>query len=73
MQALEFLLSLRPALPFSIEKPCQLATNSEVRRWCNNRAVRINGEFVGWDDGIKFPITDLVFFPQSRKRKTTLF
>lgn len=73
MQALEFILSLRPAVPFSIEKACQEATNSEVRRWFKNKAIRINQEFPNWDDDIKFPVTDLVFFPKSQKRRTTLF
>jgi acetone carboxylase gamma subunit len=72
MQALEFVLSMRPAVPFSIEKGCAEATNSEIRRWFKNKAIRVNGEMVGWDDTITFPVTDLVFFPKSPKRKTTL-
>lgn len=73
MQALQFIISMRPALPYSIEKSCLLATNSEIRRWFNNKAIRINGVFPGWDDEVEFPINDLVFFPKSVKRKTTIY
>lgn len=73
MQALEFILSLRPMVPYSSEKPCTLATNSEIRRWFNNKAIRINGEFPAWNDDVEFPINDLVFFPKSAKRKTTIY
>lgn len=72
MQALAFILSMRPAVPFSIERPCQPASNGEVRRWFQNKAVRINGAFPGWGDEIDFPITELVFFPRSANRKTTV-
>ncbi len=71
MQALEFVLSMRPAVPFSIEKACQEATNSEVRRWFKNKAICINGEFPDWNDNIQLPVTQLVFFPKG-KRKTTV-
>lgn len=73
MQALEFILSMRPAVPFSIEKHCQEATNSEIRRWFKNKAIMINGHTLDWDDDVSFPVTNLVFFPKSSKRKTTLF
>lgn len=73
MQALEFILSMRPAVPFSIEKACMEATNSEIRRWFKNKAIRINGMCPDWNDSVTFPVTDLVFFPKSDKRRTTLF
>lgn len=73
MQALEFILSLRPMVPFSVEKACQEATNSEIRRWFKNKAIRINQSFPNWDDGVTFPIVDLVFFPKSKGRKTTIY
>jgi hypothetical protein len=71
MQALEFVLSMRPAVPFSVEKACEIATNSEVRRWFKNKAIRINGASPNWNDNIKLPVTELVFFPNG-KRKTTV-
>jgi len=72
MNALSFLNNLRPAIPFSIEKPCKPASNSELRRWMQNGSVLINGERVNWDEEIDFPVFSLVFFPNSPRRKTTL-
>ena len=72
MQVLEWLLSLRPMIPFSVERGCQPASNAEIRRWCNSKSVLLNGVLVGFDDKIIFPVTELVFFPKG-KRKTTIF
>lgn len=47
------------------------ASRSEKRRILEQRAVRINGAFPGPDDLIEFPVEDLVFFPNG-KRKTTI-
>jgi len=58
-------------IPMSIEKECEPASNSEVRRWLRNKAVLINGARPGPEDEIQFPITQLVFFPKA-KRKTTV-
>ena len=71
MQALAFVISMRPSVPFSIEKACQEATNSEIRRWFKNKAIKINDDFPNWDSDIKLPVTQLVFFPKG-KRKTTV-
>lgn len=71
MQALRFLLSLRPALPFSIERPCQVASNGEVARWLRNGAVHVNGQAVGPDTEVD-EVHSLVFFPSSPRRRCTL-
>lgn len=70
--ALQYILSLRPALPMSIETPCTVASNSEVRRWLQNKAVLINGEPFEPTEEMPPIIYSLVFFPKSLKRKTTL-
>jgi hypothetical protein len=70
--ALTYLNSLRPALPYSIEKPCQVASNGEVKRWMQNNAVIVNGQPVKWDTPIDFEVVSLVFFPKSKNRRTTL-
>lgn len=71
MKAVEYLTKL-PWLPRSTEGRISKATsNSEVRRWLNKRAVRINGVYPKAGDKINFPIKELVFFPKS-KRKTTM-
>lgn len=72
MNALTYLNNLRPAIPYSAEKPCSLASNGELRRWMDNGSVLINGERVTWNEEIDFPVCSLVFFPKSEKRKTTL-
>lgn len=70
MNTLNYLLNLRPALPMSIERPCTIATNSEVRRWLDGGMVEINGERPKAMDKVSFPILSLVFFPKSKKRTT---
>lgn len=73
MTPLAFLLSLRPALPMSIETPCTEASNSEVRRWIDQNAVLCNGTALTKSTEIEFPVTSLVLFPRSAVRRTTLF
>ena len=45
------------------------ASGSELKRWCQNRALIINGEPVAWDEEMDFPIFSVVLFP---KKKITL-
>lgn len=71
--ALEFVLSMKPAIPMSKEKPCTLASNSEIRRWLRDKSVIINGKKPGPDELVDFPVTQLVFFPKSAKSRCTLF
>ena len=72
MNVLTFLNSLRPAIPFSAETPCIIASNGEIRRWCKNKAVIINNETVSWDELIDFPVFSIVFFPNGKRRTTIL-
>lgn len=72
MNALEFLNSLRPALPMSIEKPCERMSNGELRRHMAQGGVLVNGERISPEEKIDFPVFSLVFFPKSDKRRTTL-
>lgn len=78
LTALQYLLSLRPALPLSVERPPgefekdELnPSNGEVRRWLKNHAVIVNGEPLLEKDIVDFPVFSLVFFPKG-KRRTTL-
>ena len=49
----------------SREKPgTGVATNSELKRWINNKALIINGETVTWDEELNFPIISVVLFPK---------
>ena len=68
-----FLLEIRDkiSLPLSIEgKHLGQPSNGEVKRWLENKAVKINGKFPLPNDNIYHPIKELVFFPNG-KRKTT--
>ncbi len=71
MTAYEYLKSF-DHLPMSIERPCTIPSNSEVKRWLKNGAVIINGKKPKPNDEIEFPITELVYFSKG-KRKTTVF
>lgn len=78
MKVLQYLLSLRPALPLSREKPggkdrpWTPPSNSEVRRWIQDGSVRINGERWAPDEDMPQMVWELVFFPRSEKNRTTL-
>lgn len=41
-------------------------SNSEIRRWLQNRSVIINGIKSLPDDEIEYPIRELVFFPKGQ-------
>lgn len=45
------------------------ASSSELKRWCQNGALVINGEKVAWDEELDFPMFSVVLFP---KNKVTL-
>ena len=72
MNALQWLNSLRPALPMSIETPCKLMSNGELKRHMQQGGVLVNGEKLAPDEPINFPVFSLVFFPKSAARRTTL-
>ena len=70
MQAWKFLCSI-PHVPMQFNgKQAVVASNSEKRRWLQNRSVVINGVKPNWNDEICFPVTELVFFPKSNRRTT---
>ena len=45
-------------------------SRSELKRWLNKGSVLINGEKPKPQDDVIFPITELVYFPNSRSRTT---
>ena len=59
-------------LPTSNERPGQQPSNSELRRWFKDKAIRVNGEFPVWDGPPPECCWDLVFFPKG-KRCTTVW
>ena len=40
-------------------------SNSELKRWLQNRAVIVNGEALAWDELMDFPIFSVVLFPKN--------
>lgn len=78
MNVLQYVLSLRPALPLSREKPggkdkpCSIASNSEVRRWIGDGSVLLNGERWMADEEMPPLVWSLVFFPKSKHRTTVV-
>jgi hypothetical protein len=78
MTILEWLNSLRPAIPYSAEKPkdsegrCLLMSNGEIKRQAKQGAILINGERFDPFEPMDFPVHSLVFFPNSAKRRTTI-
>lgn len=59
-------------VPMSIEKPCTYPSKSEIKRWLNQSSVVINGAKPKTEDDVEFPIIELVFFPKSKTRKTSV-
>ena len=72
MNFLTYLNNLRPAIPYSSEKPNTVMSQSELRRHIAAGTVLVNGESAKWDEEVDFPLFSLVFFPKSVKRRTTL-
>ena len=71
MTSLQFLQSLRPAIPMSVETPCTHTSNGELKRWMLNGAVILNGNRLKPDDTvIPAHVQSLVFFPKSPRRTT---
>lgn len=51
---------------YSREGKCQRASKSEVRRWIEAGAVRVNGERMDVEP-IDFPVISLVVFPKGKR------
>lgn len=68
MTAWQFLLDLNKVCHFQTRegKKVGQVSNSEIRRWIENKAVLFNGETVMWNEEIDFPIFSLVLFPRNK-------
>lgn len=49
------------------------ASNSTLRRWIEQGAIRFNGRIVKPNDVLDFPILSVVLFPKSESQYTTLY
>jgi len=66
MTAWELLRDLNTVCHFMSRERTGRATNSELKRWCQNKAVSINGKRVQFDEEIEFPVTEMFLFPKHR-------
>jgi hypothetical protein len=58
---------------FSIEKPCQRASNSEIRRWFQKHCVEINGSIVT-DYNVEIEvIKSIKLFPKNQKQRRSYY
>jgi len=72
--ALDYLKSLpRSWLPLNDERGIHPPSNGDLKRWLNNKAITINGYTPDVDDHISYPVKELIFFPKSKKRRTTIW
>ncbi len=69
---LQWLNTLRPAIPMSVEQPCKEMSNGELKRHIQQGGVLINAETVTVSEEVDFPVFSIVFFPKSATRRTTL-
>lgn len=52
----QYLIYLNAECHFmSREQGCKPVSNSELKRWCQNSVLRINGKVIKWDEQIPFP------------------
>ena len=72
MNVIQWLNSLRPAIPMSIEQPGKQMSNGELRRHLQQGGVLVNSERIAPNEDVDFPVFSLVFFPKSNARRTTL-
>ena len=74
MTGLSFLLSLHEVCIFQTRegKKTGKASNSELRRWLQNKAVLVNGEALDWNEEMDFPVFSMVLFPKAEGRVTLL-
>lgn len=68
MTAWQFLRSLHEVCHFQTRegKKVGTATNSELKRWIQNKALIVNGETVTPEEKMDFPIISVILFPKNR-------
>lgn len=72
MTAYEYLVGL-PWVPMAMNGNLPIkASNSQKKRWLQNKSVLINGIKPGPDDLIELPVKQLVFFPGNEKSRCTM-
>ena len=73
LKAREWMTKVNELCQFtSIETPGKKASKSELQRWLDQGSILINGERIGRDELMDFPIISVVLFPKSDQRRCTL-
>lgn len=74
MSCFQYILRLHEACQFQSVEGARVGTasKSELRRWFNDKAIRINYELVGANDELPPYVADLVLFPKNARKRTTL-
>ena len=68
MSGWEYLMHLNKVCHFtSRETKGQKVSNSELKRWCQNSVLRINGEVIKWDQLIPEVIESVTLFSKANK------
>jgi hypothetical protein len=69
MNAWQFLMSLNAVCHFQTKegKKVGKVSNSELKRWIQNKAFVINGETVEWNEPIDFNVFSVVLFPKNQR------
>ena len=57
----------------SVERPGTVASNSEVRRWCKQGWVHLDGNPVMPLDEVSFPVNSVVIHTRNEKRRITFW
>lgn len=67
MNAWQWLIDLHSVCHFQTREGRRSgrASNSELKRWLMNGAIVVNGEKVGWNELMDFPISSVVMFPKN--------
>ena len=67
-----YLLHLHEACRFTSREKGGICSNSELKRWCEQSVLRINGQVIKWNEHIPFPdeIESVTLF--SKRNKITL-
>jgi hypothetical protein len=65
--ALAWLRRLHRVCRFSSRERTGEASGSELKRWCQQGAVIVNGGKVAWDENLGFPVKSLVLFPKGNR------
>ena len=71
MTAFEFIKFLG-VIPMSIETPGTIPSNGELKRWFTQKSIIMNGARPTFNENVDFPVRELIFFPKSQGRKTTV-